>query len=171
MTSLSHVAVRKEAYQEVLLDNEIVGGERMLRRNQQQTPSEGQWQTVAEFSLRGEAGCEHQAAAMVAEVLARVRVPDSVLIEAKDAVTRAMGNELSRVLADQAQRTFTILIRAQAALLLETPANASDRREISLRQNGWGFFLTGRMTTDTELGNEMHHVVMSLHLYQEGHPA
>jgi hypothetical protein len=138
--------------------------------DQYSVSSEGQWQTVAEFSLPGEAACAHQAVAMIAEILARVRVPDPVLTEAKQAVTRRM-EELSRLADDQPQRSFTILIRTQSARLSETAANAASRQESRLRPRGWGFFLTDRIMTDAEMGNEMHHLVMSLHLYQEGHPA
>jgi hypothetical protein len=164
------VTVRKEAYQEVLLGSENVRGEKMLGRDQQHPSSEGQWQTVAEFPLRGEAACADQAAAMVAEILTRARVPDRVLIEAKEAVARRM-EELSRPAADQPQRSFTILVRTQSARLLEMPANAASHQESRLRPKGWGFFLTDRITTDAEMGDEVHHLVVSLHLYQEGHPA
>lgn len=141
----------------------------MLKDDQHPEFSEGQWQTVAEFSLRGEAGCENQAAEMVAEILVSVRVPDQVRIEAKRAVTRAIEKELSRVLADQAQRTFTILVRTQSTQLLETTANAADRGELHWVPKSWGFFLTERLVTETKLVIEMHHVVMSFHLYHEGH--
>jgi hypothetical protein len=153
------------------VDNGIIGGVKMLKRDQQPTSSKSQWQTVVEFSLDVEAGCEHQAAKMVSEILMSIRVTDQVLTDAKQAVTRAMEKELSRVLADQTQRTFTVLIMTQSAQLLETPANATGRRELDLQPKGWGFFLTEKIMNDTELGNEMNHVVMSLHLYQEGHQA
>jgi hypothetical protein len=142
----------------------------MIKVDAQPVGSEGRWQTVAEFSLPGEAGCVHQAASLVAETLAGVRVPESVLREAKRAVTSTMEKELSRPVDDQACRSFTILIRAQAAPPTEMLANPSGRWEGSPRQKGWGFFLTGKTTTHAELGHEMHHVVMSLHLYQEGNP-
>jgi hypothetical protein len=141
---------------------------KIIKRDQQPVYAESPWRTVAELSLGDEAGCEHEAAEKVGQILARVRIPDAVLMEAKQAVTRTMERELSRPVSHQAQRTFTILIRAQAAHLPESP---SDCGEVPPRPTGWGFFLTGKMTRDTELGDETHHVVMSLYLYQEGHLA
>jgi hypothetical protein len=142
----------------------------MLQVDQYSISSDGQWQTVAEFSLRGEAACAPQAAAMVAEVLARVRVPEPVLTEAKQAVTRRM-EALCRPAGDQTQRSFTILVRIQSARRSETPANAGGRQESRLRPKGWGFFLTDRIMIDGEMGTEMHRLVVSLYFYQEGHPA
>ena len=139
----------------------------MITRHQQPVYSESRWQTIAELSLCGGAGCELEAVERVTQILVRVRVPDPVLMEAKRAVTRIMERELSRAVADQARRTFTIVIRAQAAGLSESP---SDDRDVPLRLGGWGFFLTSKVMTAADL-DDTHHVVMSLHLYQEGHPA
>jgi hypothetical protein len=140
----------------------------MIKRDQGSVYSESRWQTVASLSLGGEAGCEYEAAESVGRILARARIPDPVLMEAKRAVARTMEKELSRTGADQAQRTFTIVIRTHLAHLSEGPFEPG---EVSPRPAGWGFFLTGMMMTDTELGGETHHMAMSLYLYQEGQPA
>jgi hypothetical protein len=142
----------------------------MLEVDQYSVSSDSPWQIVAEFSLYGEAACAPEAAAMVAEILARVHVPEPVLTEAKQAVARRM-EALCRPAGGQSERSFTILVRTQPARLSETPANAASRQESRRRPKGWGFFLTDRIMTDAEMGHEMHHLVVSLHLYQEGHPA
>ena len=143
----------------------------MLMYNQESVSSGGRWQTVAEFSLLSEADCEYMAADRVAGILAGILIPDHVLMEVKQAVSRAIEKELSRVLADQPQRTFTISVRTQSAQSLEIPVNEADRGDLHTRTKGWGFFLTEIISTETEWGNEKNHTVISVHLYHEGHTA
>jgi hypothetical protein len=140
----------------------------MPKHNQPPISFESQWYTVAEFSLRGEAGCEHQAAERTAGILVNLRVPDQVLLEAKQAVSRSIEKELSRMVANQAPRTFTILLRAQPAQIAEVPALDGGPEELKARAKGWGFFLTERNLLETELGNEVHRFVISVYLYHEG---
>jgi len=142
----------------------------MLKRNQWSISSEGQWQTIAEFSLHDEVGSENQAAEMVAKILVGVPVPDQILREAKQAVTEAIENELSRELAHQAQRILTILVWIQSAQLLEAPADEADYGDSRSLPKGWGFFLTEKILKETKLSSEMDRVVISLYLYHEGKP-
>jgi hypothetical protein len=143
----------------------------MIKRDETPIYSESRWQTVAELSVRGELGCEHKAAEKVAEILMSVHIPDTVLVEVKQAVTKVMEKEMSNIVADQAQRTFTILVWTQLAQSLETPANEADNRESHSRSRGWGFFLTEKRTSETKFGNAMNHAVINVHLYHEGRPA
>lgn len=143
---------------------------KMLRRNHKELPSEGPWQTVNEFSFPGIPGCAPTAAHKVGEILAETQIPTQVLIEAADAVTRTIEKELSRLPADQARPIFSILIRAQGARLLASPADRPRGSETLWRQKGWAFFLTGQ-TTKAGSGHDAHHVAISLYLYHEGSPA
>jgi len=142
----------------------------MIKRDKQPVYSESRWQTVAEFSLSGELGCEHKAAEKVAEILVSVHIPDRVLVEAKQVVAMVMEKEMVRIIADQAQRTFTILIWTQLAQSVETHATEADSGELHSRSRGWGFFLTEKRISEAKLGNAMNHVVINVHLYHEGHP-
>ena len=143
----------------------------MLKSNQQPLSTEGLWQTVVEFSLPGEAGFEHQVAEMVSEILVSVHVPDRVLVEAKQAVSKVMEKEMSCIVADQIQRIFTILVQIQSVQSFEMPVNGDNREELHSSPRGWGFFLTEKRILGTELGYAVDHVVMSIHLYHEGHLA
>jgi predicted PilT family ATPase len=143
----------------------------MIKRDEKPVYSESRWQTVAELSPRGELGCELEAAEKVAKILVSVHIPDRILMEVKQAVTKVMEKEMSNIVADQAQRIFTIRVRTQVSQSLETPANEADSRESLSRLRAWGFFLTEKRASETELGNKMNHVVINIHLYQEGRPS
>ncbi len=142
----------------------------MTKRDQPPISSEGQWRTVAELSLRGELGCEHEAMEKLAEILVSIHIPDRVLVEAKQTVSRIMEKEMSHIVADQAKRTFTILVRTQFAQSLEMSVNEAGHRELHSRSRGWGFFLTEKRISETELSNAVDQVVINVYLYQEGHP-
>ena len=133
--------------------------------------SESRWQTVAELSLCGEMGCEHEALEKVAEILVSIHIPDRVLVDAKQAVARVIEKEMSNMVADQAQWALMILVKTQLTQLLETPANEADSRESHSLSRGWGFFLTEERASETEFGIPMYHVVINVHLYHEGRHA
>jgi hypothetical protein len=140
----------------------------MIKRDEKPLYSESRWQTVAELSLRGEGDCELEAAEKVAKILVSVHIPDRILMEVKQAVTKVMEKEMSNIVADQAQRMFTLLVLIQVSQSLEIPINEADNRESHSRSRGWGFFLTEKKTPETELGNKMIHFVINVHLYHEG---
>jgi len=140
----------------------------MLKRNLQPLSTEGQWQTVDEFSLLGEAGCEYQAAEMFSEILVSIHIPDRVLVEAKQAVVKVLEKEMSNIVVDQAQRTFTILVQTQLSQSLEEPVNEADSRESHSDSRGWGFFLTEKRTSESKSDSAMNYVFINVHLYHEG---
>jgi hypothetical protein len=148
--------------------NKIINRGKMIKREEKPVYSESRWQIVAQFSLRGKLGCEHEASEKVAEILVSVHIPDRVLVDAKQAVAKVMEKEMSRIVADQAQWAFTIIVQTQLAPSIEAPANEADNREPSSGYSGWGFFLTENRAPETELGNKMNHVQISVHLYKEG---
>jgi len=78
----------------------------MMTRDEKPVYSESRWQTVAELSLRGELGCEHEASERVAEILMSIHIPDRVLVEAKQAVAKVIEKEMYNMVADQARLTL-----------------------------------------------------------------
>ena len=140
----------------------------MLKHAQTSISSESRWHTVAEFSLHGEDGCETSAAERMAELLVSFWAPDQVLLAATQALTRAIEMEMSRLVANPAQRTFTILLRVLGEQEPGVPAAWVGHNEPNLYPKGWGFFLTEKFVKTIEMGNEIHHVVISVCLYPEG---
>ncbi len=112
-----------------------------------------------------------RASEKVAEILMSIHIPDRVLVEAKQAVAKVMEKEMSNMVADQAQRVFTILVQTQVAQSLETPAAEADSSETHSPSRGWSFFLTEKRISETKLGNPMYHVVINVYLYHEGRQA
>jgi len=143
----------------------------MIKREEKPVYSESRWLTVAELSLRGELGCEHEATEKVAEILASIHIPDRVLAETKQAIANVVEKEMSNIVVDQVQRIFTILVQTQLAQSLETPATEADNGETHSPSRGWSFFLTEKGISGTKLGDPMHHIVISVHLYHEGRQA
>jgi hypothetical protein len=143
----------------------------MIRYDGQPVNSESRWQTVAELSLRGELGCEHEALEKVEEILVSIHIPDRVLAEAKQAVAKVVEKAMSNIVVEQVQRTFTILVQTQLAQSLETPAAEADSSETHSPSRGWNFFLTEKRISETKLGNPMYHIVINVHLYHEGRQA
>jgi hypothetical protein len=143
----------------------------MIKREEKPVYSESRWQTVAELSLRGKLGCEHEASEKVAEILVSIRIPDRVLAEAKQAVAKVVEKEMSNIVVDQVQRTFTILVQTQLTQSLETPAAEADSSETHSPSRGWSFFLTEKRISKTKLGDPMYHIVINIHLYHEGRQA
>ena len=141
----------------------------MLNSSQQPLSNEGQWQTIVKFSLRGEAGCELQAAKMISEILVSVHISDRNIVEAKQAVSSVMEKEMLYRVADQIQRIFTIQI--QLSQSVESLAKEADQSEAHSRSRGCGFFLTEKRISDTQLGNAMNNIVINVHFYHEGRPA
>lgn len=140
----------------------------MIKREEKPVYSESRWQTVAELSLRGKLGCEHEASEKVAEILVSIHIPDRVLAEANQAVAKVVEKEMSNLVADQAQRAFTILVQTQLAQSLETPAAGAISSEKHPSSRGWGFFLTEKRILETKSGIPMCHFVINVHLYHEG---
>ena len=100
-----------------------------------------------------------------------IHIPDRVLVEATQVVAKVVEKEMSNLVADQAQRAFTILVQTQLAQSLETPAVEADSSETHSPSRGWSFFLTEKRITETKLGNPMYHIVINVHLYHEGRQA
>lgn len=135
------------------------------------TSSESQWQTLAEFSIRGKTGCEIQIPEMIGEILISVPVPDQVLMEIKHEIFRAMERELSQAPLDQSQRIFKVLVLIRSEESFEMPAHDSDREKLGSRASGWGFFITEKRISDAESGYRIDRLTINLHLYHEGRQA
>ena len=60
----------------------------MIKSDRPEIPFDTRWQTVIELSFDGASGREYEAIEKVAEILACTHVPESVLLEAKQAVAR-----------------------------------------------------------------------------------
>jgi len=157
--------------QVVLLVNDIIKRGKMTKLNQPTTSSENRWQTLAEFSIRGETGCENQIAEMIGEILISVPVPDQVLMEIKHEINRAMAKELSQPPFDQSQIIFKVLVLIRSEGSFETPVNDTDRRKLGACTSGWGFFITEKRVSETESGYRTDRFTISLHLYHEGRQA
>jgi hypothetical protein len=157
--------------QVVLLVNDIIKRGKMTKLNQPPTSSESRWQMLAEFSIRGETGCEIQIAELVGEILISVPVPDQVLMEIKHEINLAMERELSQAPFDQSQRIFKVLVLVRSEESFEKPVNDTDRGNIGSRTSGWGFFITEKRISETESGYRIDPFTISLHLYREGRQA
>ena len=143
----------------------------MIKRDQPPLFSKNHWHTVTEFSLPDGTDYENQVAEMVAKALLHFYIPDQILVEVRRAINKAIEKELSEALPIQAQLTFTILIRTHQKQSLEAAEFGSDSEKLHSRSRGWGFFLTERRTSGTEVVYPTNRVVISIHLYQEGQPA
>ena len=60
----------------------------MIKSDRPEIPLDTRWQTVLELSFDGASDREYEAIEKVAEILACTHVPESVLMEAKQAVAR-----------------------------------------------------------------------------------
>jgi len=141
----------------------------MIKRDQPEIPFDARWQTVTELSFYGVSGCEYKAIEKVAEILASAHVPESILMEAKQAVACVIEKEISTFVSDQVQRSFTILVQAQLSEPLEYSIIEADGMKLNSGSRGIGFFLTEKRTLETESGNIVNHVFISVHLYREDH--
>jgi hypothetical protein len=126
---------------------------------------------VGEFSLPGITGCASWAAQKVGEILAGIQIPEQVLVEAVNAVTRAIETALSSLPVDQAQPALAIQIRVQATESSATSAQIPGGLATPRRQGGWGLFLTGQTMTQAGSRDDALQVAVSLYLYHEGQPA
>ncbi len=143
----------------------------MVERDHQCAGLSSRWHTAAEFSLRGEAGCEQKVAEEVAEILVRAQIPGRVVAGAKQAVSRVVERAMSGLPADQAEQTFTIVVCAQSRGSAAGSVDRPDRGESRWILPGWGFFLTEKRVPETESGSAVNQVVITVHLYPEGPPA
>ena len=142
----------------------------MIKRYQPPLFPENHWHTVAQFSLPDGADYENQATETVAKALLHFCIPDQILAEVQRAINNAIEKELSEALPIRAQRTYIILIRTQQKQSLGTVEFGNESEMLHSRSRGWGFFLTERRTSGTEVGYPTNRVVISVHLYQEGQP-
>jgi hypothetical protein len=140
----------------------------MVKREEPPLYSAGQWQKVGEFSLHSELGCEQEAQEKIAEILASAHITGRALIDTNQAVTTVMEKEISSTLRNQTHWTFTIFVNNKLVQSLRASMNLAENCESSSGSSCWGFFLTEKRTSETMSSITLHHIDISIHLYQEG---